>query len=735
MSDWDVVTTEPPKTAEDQWSVVNSSGPTLPPEVDTSKSKLESFQYGVGDPIVGAGQLLAHLSPGAWDFGDKVVSGINMAVRDAARATGLPDPGLPTNLSTRPNDLANQIADGGDLTSQVDALTQKREGQYQAGMDAAGRGGGGIDPYRVAGNIASPVNYVPLGALNRIGQGASMVRRLASSGAVGAVIAALNPVTSGDYWSNKTVQAAIGLGTGVLAPVLTDGVIRGGSAIVAPLWKYAASIMGAKGDQAPIMTAAQKEVLRRLGQAEDAGGPTAQDILDLSRGAPTKDLTLMDAKASPVNALAGRTLRQGGAGGERIKNFLRERVQEQGPGLNADVSANVASKTAHEAVEALSTARANAAAPLYEKAYEANPAIASKTIDRILETPAGAQALKQARIKMQNDQAMMGQADPEAAAQMREAGQDVPVGGVASGLNLRTLDYVKRAFDDMIGASKLAGERDNARILTGLKQSFVGELDKADKSGLYPKARAAYSGPSQSIDAVDFGRDALTKATTAEENAAGFAKLSPNDKEFARIGLAQALRNQIDSTRIGSNAAEKIVGNRSLMNKMRPFFDTQGDFDKFIKPVSAEDTMFKTAREIAGGSQTAERISEDLSHEAKAYTSAARAGLEFSSGNIMGGTAHMVRSIGDFMRKPSPELSDEIAKVLTAPLNQPGSHGMAVLREFAAQSPVTRNYLAKASQRAAPQSVVPSVNALAGMTGQREGQPDYLRRAITPGGQ
>lgn len=710
MSEWDVVETKAHNPADDEWAV-EASAPISPAK--TEANKVESVDYGIGDPVEGAGQLLAHLSPGAWMAGAKSVAGINMAIRDASRALGLGDPGLATEIA---------VQDNGAVPEQVDQLVQDRERRYEAGMEAAGRGGGGIDPYRLAGNIASPVNYVPLGALSRVGQGISTVGRLAGSAAVGSVIASLNPVTSGDYWSGKTLQAAIGLGTGVLAPVLADGVIRGGSAVVAPLWKYAASIMRTPGSKAPVMTAAQKEVLRRLGQAEDAGGPSAQDILDLSRGAPTKDLTLMDAKAAPVNALAGRTMRQGGMAGERIKNFLRERVQEQGPGLQADVSANVANRTAHEAVEALSMSRAHAAAPLYEKAYAANEAIKSPELEAILKTPAGSVALKQAAVKMQNDMASLG----------------LPPPAETGNLNLRTLDYVKRSLDDMIGASKQAGEKDNARILTGLKQTFVRELDKADVTPdkLYSKARSAYSGPSQSIDAVDFGRDALTKATTAEENAATFKALSPNDKEFARIGLAQALRNQIDSTRIGSNAAERIVGNRSLMNKMRPFFDTQADFDKFIKSATAEDTMFRTAREIAGGSQTAERVAEDLSHDAKAYSSAARAGMDFAEGRLIGGVTHLARAVGDFVKRPNPELADEIAQILTSPLNRPGGHGMAVLQEFAAQSPATRNYLAKASQRAAPQSVVPSVNALVPMTNARhEGQPDYLRRAITPGGQ
>ena len=664
------------------------------------------FLKGVMDPLLGLGQLEFH----AAELGAK---------------------GIDTVAGTKLGDKMHAV------NTRLDTNAARKETEYQdARKEAAGGKDPGFDYARTAGEIASPVNYVPLGAVSKVGQAAvlakraepviaglvrSVARNAATTGTGGAVIASLNPVTGGDFWDEKTKQAAVGLAAGtVVPPVFAAGskaLIKAGSATVAPLVRYVAGI---KGPQAAL-TAAEKEIMRRLSEGTAGGGPTAQDMLDLASRTPDKPLTLMDVGSQPVNALAGRVYRTGGQAKQRIADALVDRTAAQGQRLEGDVGKGLSSQKAYSTVEAMQQSRANAAAPLYQKAYEANQNMASPVIDKILETPAGQAALKSARTKMQNDMTLMGKPDPELAEQIKESGQQLPFrGGVASGLKLRTLDYVKRSLDDMIGSAQRAGEKDNARILTGMKQSLVSEMDKADvtakagpnsvkpEGGLYKQARAAYSGPSQSMEALEFGQNALKPSTSIEENAARFKELNPNDQEFARIGLAQGLRDMIGKKDVGTNAARTLARNPAVQARIRPFFKSDADYTKFIDRVTAEDNMFHAVNRTMGNSATAERTAEDNSADANAMAHAAHAGIHLSGGNVLGGAASLWRAVSEYARRPNPELADEMAKLLTAPLHQQTSPGMKLLRDFSAVAPGTKNYLAQATNRAAGATTVPA---------------------------
>lgn len=673
----------------------------LAPQQKPTPNMLDRFSMGVNDPIEGAVQLAAH---GA-----------------AALA--------------RPFGIDNPIAQFIDrnVATPIDQDIAHEEGRYQEGRRAASGGQDpGTDYARLVGNIASPVNYVPLSAVSRLGTGTrlaaraepvitklvrGLARNVVTGGTAGATIAALNPVTGGDFWTDKTKQVAGGLVGGTFVPPIfragANVVIRAGSAALAPVIRLLSTSRGPNAT----LSVAEQEIMRRLGQG---GGPTAQDMLDLFGKTPHKPLTLMDVGSQPVNALAGRVARRPGAPGQIIGDFLGDRTDAQGLRLEGDVNKNVGRGSAYSTIDALQHSRANAASPLYTKAFAANPTIVSPVIDRILETPAGRNALKAASIKMQNDMSKMGAPDKEIAEQLRELGERVPKGGVASGLNLRSLDYVKRAFDDMIGAARRDGVDDDVRIFTGLKKDLVRALDEADvtaragpnstrpEGGLYRQARAAYSGPSQSIEALDFGKNALKPSTSSEEVAATFKDLNKNDKEFARMGLASALREMISRKDVGTNAARTLARNPAIQSRIRPFFDTDAAYQKFMNSVVAEDRMFRTATDVLGGSPTARRLAEDTDHGNAAMESAGDAVINFSHGNHIRGLTKLRDSLASLSQAADPEVAANIARILSTPLNQPGSHGLQLLRNFSVVAPGTRNYLSQAVSRAARGAAVPT---------------------------
>lgn len=92
---------------------------------------------------------------------------------------------------------------GNDTVSQ--RMQQNELAYQQARKDS---GAEGIDLARLAGNVASPVNYV----IPTAGVGS-----LARSAATGAGLAATQPVYGTDYWTEKGVQASVGAVLGPLA--------------------------------------------------------------------------------------------------------------------------------------------------------------------------------------------------------------------------------------------------------------------------------------------------------------------------------------------------------------------------------------------------------------------------------------------------------------------------------------------------------------------------------------
>lgn len=594
----------------------------------------------------------------------------------------------------------------------VDKIVQTREQTYQDQRKASGDTG--FDWWRMGGNVASTL---PLSAVGGVAGGATLAARLAGATLGGMTGGALQPVTEGDFGTEKAKQVAIGGGAGLV----TGGAAEGASAGVKAFGSYLA-----KEFPENIQHHAVQAILRRFSDDKSAGGPTAQQALDLLNTARTegKPLTLADLGGENVKQLGGYVARQPGESRNFVRSTLMGRDEGASSRLSADVSKYVSGgPSMHQTTEALIESRSAASAPLYDEAYAANQNVMTPAINRILDTPAGKKALVQAANKMRNDQTLVGRPDPALMEQINESGQLIPwKGGVASGLKLRTLDYVKRSLDDQIGTALKAGEKDDARILIGLKNEFVSELDKADvtgragpnslkpEGGAYARARASYSGPSQSLNALEFGRNVFK--ATPEENAAAFAKLSPNDKEFARLGVADVLRERIAKTGFGGNEARALIKNAWTRDQLRPIFRTPEEFDKFTDAVMAEHTMADTTTRTLRGSQTAERLAEDNSPGNKAIHGAAKVAKDLATANWLGAVSNAWKLKRDLGMRQNPALNSEIARLLYTPnLSGATTGGQRLLG--ALPGPQTTNYLAPAAQsiRQLAPALAPTVGA------------------------
>ena len=135
----------------------------------SGETRIGRFLHGMMDPMVGIGQLAANLSP--------------------ARS---------------------------DIKQGLNQIIGQQEQQYQQS-----RPDQGIDWARLGGNIANPIN---LYAASKVPAAAAGLKSISGSTLYGAGQAATQPVTQGDYWTEKGTQATAGaLGGAIAAPLAAGG--------------------------------------------------------------------------------------------------------------------------------------------------------------------------------------------------------------------------------------------------------------------------------------------------------------------------------------------------------------------------------------------------------------------------------------------------------------------------------------------------------------------------------
>lgn len=156
-------------------------------------SKMDKVLMGAKDPISGGAQLLTSILP------ENVVKAGDSFNNWLADKTG----------------LVAKIPSGG-----VDALVRRQEAEYQAKRADAGESG--FDGYRTIGNVVSPANLAVASKLPAaVGAGKAVI-----GAAGGAASALLNPVTEGDYWTEKGKQAGVGGAFGAATPMVTGAISR-----------------------------------------------------------------------------------------------------------------------------------------------------------------------------------------------------------------------------------------------------------------------------------------------------------------------------------------------------------------------------------------------------------------------------------------------------------------------------------------------------------------------------
>ena len=367
------------------------------------------------------------------------------------------------------------------------------------------------------------------------------------------------------------------------------------------------------------------------------------------------DAMLADAAGENTRGIARAIANMPGKAREIATQALEERqagqpdriTQAVTKGLGVDPTA-----TAESTVQELIKQREDAAQPAYEKAFKSGPVISDR-LNEFLEDPEIKGGLSRG-IKIQRLESLANgeKFDPKdyGITDFNAAGDPV-ISGVP---NMRLLDAAKKGLDAKISdnTDPVTGKvNELGRALTKVKGSFLNEVDNINPD--YAAARKSFSGPSQSIDAINTGKDFIKNG--GEINAKLLDNISDQDKPFFRIGVAQKISDVLQNTPDGADAVKRIFGTPAKRAALKSVFPDEESFNNFEKTVNNEKEFTKTYRAALQGSRTAplaadiDDLSNQLSGKAKFAKAAVRHSLELAQRNaparIIYGTGHLLNKL------------------------------------------------------------------------------------------
>lgn len=589
-------------------------------------------------------------SAGNWLVGDADRGMANLEQQDAPYAAEHPG-------WTTAGDLAGQIG--------ATALPLGAAGKLVGGgLEAAGAAAGD----NLVGNALTGVSHLVDGSAGAsarglpkvLAKGASLAVRGAGAGA------GFNALTGGNPIAGAEWGAAAGPAAGVAGKAV--------GVVASPVVRAVGNVLT---DLSPEWTS--RAAANKLVQAMTADGITPEQVVAKMRELGP-DATPVDAASALVGAKAGGNVRNlaevaantPGEGQKLANQVFAQRMDTAPTRINDAVKAATGGTGGvHGEAADLMAARSAAARPLYEKALagEIQP---DARLQQFLNDPVFQAGLGRGQEIARLESLAKGEPfNPGEYASLSSApATQVPsalvdaqgnplsvmtVPGKAPMVSMRAADAAKRGLDDL-----LEGYRDpttgrlvldqRGRALNDVRNSFVDYLDQANPD--YAAARAAWAGPSSSLDALNMGRRALSN--DAEVTAANVGRLSPSDRQFFLSGVTRALQDKINAAQDGADVTRKIFGNKLIRDKLAAAFDNPDAFQQFERQMQAEEQYAATRNEVLKNSVSSRRLAGQVD-QGNIY------------GPLLGAAKHVVTGNPGAAAANAAQASAELRNFLTQP--------------------------------------------------------------------
>ena len=654
--------------------------PPLPPEIEDI--------VGTVEPAGDMANRARALAKGAFfDFGDEMEAIARVLGVNPSKA--LLGPGA--FLSDLARNSAQKFA-AGEITADEYYRTKNQiNAEYNAYAKANPEEAFGLEfAGGVAGTFIPGVGIVGKGV--QLGRGAGALARGAVAGGSTGALSGLGQAETmalSDIAPSVVEQAAIGTAFG--------GTLGKGFDILGRRFM-------------PGRSAASPEELRAAEMLFDAteGGVSPQRAVSATRASQAFDVPAPFGMATPeLAALSERVL-------AKQKPTSRDLAQTL-----VETQAGASERVAQQAREALPTSRdffdAQGAVTQrlrqigeqdYQKAFAVGT-VRDPQIENIIKNPELASIWKEAQSLARLEGREL---DTKLEAVFDEAGALVGAKPTQDAIpDVEALDYFKRALDTQIDAgfrgSASGGKSRAAALRDSIRKPLLARLDELVPE--YKEARSKYAGDLEVREALDYGRDMLSRKFRPQEVQKRLGEMSIAEREAVKTGALQAVLEPLeDATRRG-NVAQQIIGagtdGTSRLAKLKAVMDP-AEYDFFETALRLERDLYNRASKATGGSRTVPLAEGVAQLDALIGADRLEDAVNFVMAGPQGKAASLARWVSRF--SPNREFGDKVygqlSKALKAQNPQELSDVLGMLARSESYARFVTGVGDVAAQRVAP---------------------------------
>lgn len=446
------------------------------------------------------------------------------------------------------------------------------------------------------------------------------------------------------------------------------------------------------------------------------------DLMTSVAGSGGKPVSVADLGGTGAQELLATASRVPSPGRAQVLDALDQRQQDQLGRMKGDVESalGLQDKNVYDLADQLMENRRKAAAPLYEAAFANSGPIDDPTVNRILNTPAGKQAYRQALVDAANNFHELPEIHRPIQRQSSVLGADgkpVMMDDIeyVKSPDLRTLDYVKKALDrqgrwgEVVPSGGTAST--DAGTARNLSRQLVTALDA--KVPEYGVARQQFAGDVAMSDALEQGGKFVN--TDARLTTKMLRDMSPSEQEMYRIGALDNVRQVMDKSADGADLVKRVFGNTEKRAQLQSLINDPAAFEQLQSALGIESKMNRTRNTVTGNSSTdARRLASDEFDQMAGGVSVGQHAADL--------VTHPVRTLVgkgvDFANRARQGIVGQTASEVTRQLSA-GSDGNTA----AVQAVIQR--LIKSAQRKRTPFINPSLARMAGTSqaNQTGGQP------------
>lgn len=228
----------------------------------------------------------------------------------------------------------------------------------------------------------------------------------------------------------------------------------------------------------------------------------------------------------------------------------------------------------------------------------------------------------------------------------------------------RTLDYLKRAYDEIIGGAVGSGNKPLASRISSELRELKGML--VEQNPEYAKILASQRDPFEKLQAIELGERIFKEMKTKpRELLREIKKLDPAKADDARVGIIDRLLN-LDVTADPVAAVRGLMRNKAQRKILEFAFGGSKQLASFEKYVENEVKATLTDKFISSGrnSLTGTLNQAGFSQQEALQEVGAQAVKGYGFGGSVGLLANVVGGVKRVAGKVNPEVQNEIARIL-----------------------------------------------------------------------